>query len=760
MSGQPARRRRLPRTASATRKAAVCSIAVIAVATQAPAGAAFGQAGPLIEPVTDAELAATPNGDWLSFRGNLAAWGYSALDAVNVETVGQLDFAWAAPMEDGPNEATPLVRGGIVYLAQTGDVVHALDARTGDLLWEYRREHSYQDPEGVNPERRFGQALGRITRNVAIWQDGIFTTTMDGFVVRLDANTGTQVWETRVGDSNVAHSSGPIIADGKVISGRACNMSVAGGCYLTAHDAQDGRELWRFHTIPRPGEPGDETWGGLPLERRFHVGVWHVGSYDPGLGLVYWGTSVPAPSPEVLRGSGAGSLLYSNSTVALSADTGELAWYFQHLPRDNWDLDHPFERILVDLEMEPDEEAAWAVNPDLERGDRRRVMTGFPGKTAILWTLDRETGEFLWARETVYQNVITHIDPHTGAVTVNEEIIPRARDEEYGVVCPSAAGGKDWPTAAWSPHTEAVYAPLQDVCMSPIITGDGEGPPQGYGINFRMRLAPNKTTVGRLDAVSARTGESMWRFEEPAGMMSVLTTGGGLVFAGNTNRRFRAFDAATGAVLWETVLGGPVTGFPVSFSAGGEQYVAVAAGGGDLLSGLFNSFNQLKARGGANMLYAFKLSDTAGRAAFEQQAATAQPGAAVDAAEAETPPLVMIDAPLLGQDAPCASFDAAQAERGADLYRAQCAECHGATLGGGAQGAALAGRSFVNYWQDRAASGLYRTIRETMPQGREGTLGPAASADLFAFLLAENGAEASGALDADGLDGERTCFRP
>ena len=726
----------------------------------AAAGAVLGQSGPLIEPVTDAELTATPNGDWLSFRGNLSAWAYSALDAVNTETVGQLDYAWAAPMEDGPNEATPLVRGGIVYLPQTGDVVHALDARSGDLIWEYRREHNYLDPEGADPERRFGQGLGRITRNIAIWQDGLFVATMDAFIIRLDANTGELVWETRVGDSRMAHSSGPIIANGKVISGRSCSMSVDGGCFLAAHDAVDGRELWRFYTIPRPGEPGDETWGGLPLERRYHVGAWHVGSYDPELDLIYWGTSVPAPSPEVLRGSGTGSLLYSNSTLALRPDTGELAWYFQHLPRDNWDLDHPFERILVDLEMEPDEEAAWSINPALKRGERRRVMTGFPGKTAILWTLDRETGEFLWARETVFQNVITHIDPDTGAVTVNEEVIPKARDEEYGVVCPAASGGKDWPTAAYSPLTEAIYAPLyaplQDVCMSPIITGTGVGPPQGYGINFRMQLAPGKTTVGRLDAVSARTGESLWRFEEPAGMMSVMTTGGGLVFAGNTNRRFRAWDARTGEVLWETVLGGPVTGFPVSFAVDGEQYVAVAAGGSDLLSGLFNRLSNLTVRSGSNMLYAFKLSDTAGRAPVAQPVV-----ADAGAAAAEPPPMIMIDAPLLETSEPCATFAADQAERGAALYQEHCTECHGPSMRGGAQGAALAGRSFTSYWQNRAASGLYRTIRETMPQGREGTIGPRASADLVAFILRENGAEPTGdfGTDVEALDGQRTCFR-
>ena len=214
-----------------------------------------------------------------------------------------------------------------------------------------------------------------------------------------------------------------------------------------------------------------------------HVGAWHVGSYDPDLRLIHWGTSVPAPSPEVLRGTVGGAVLYSNSTLALRPENGELAWYFQHLPRDNWDLDHPFERILVDLEVEPDEEATWSVNPALEPGERRRVMTGFPGKTGILWTLDRETGEFLWARESVYQNVIAGIDPETGAVTVNEEVIPRTVDDEYGIVCPGATGGKDWPAGSYSPETGALYVPLQNLCMSPVMTTTDPGPEDGYAIS-------------------------------------------------------------------------------------------------------------------------------------------------------------------------------------------------------------------------------------------------------------------------------------
>ena len=312
------------------------------------------------EPVSDAELAATSAEDWLSFRGNQASWGYSALDQIDRSNVDRLAFAWSATMATGPNEPSPLVRDGVLYLPNSGDLFQALDARTGDLLWEYQR----QWPEEVRSKRNMA-SLGRpINRSVAIHGDGLYATTGDAYVIRLNAHTGELEWETKIGDpTQLTHTSGPLIADGRVISGRTCDTSFPGGCFITAHDADDGSELWRFYVIARPGEPGGDTWGGLPLEKRIQVGAWFVGSYDPKLDLIYWGTSVPAPSPEVLRGTGKGAMLYSNSTLALHPDSGELEWYFQHLPRDNWDLDHPYERMLVDLEVEPRPERGLGSEP-------------------------------------------------------------------------------------------------------------------------------------------------------------------------------------------------------------------------------------------------------------------------------------------------------------------------------------------------------------------------------------------------------------
>ena len=250
-----------------------------------------------------------------------------------------------------------------------------------------------------------------------------------------------------------------------MVSGRSC--SARGGpevCYLAAHDPDTGEQLWRTRTIPRPGEPGDETWGGLADEKRWHVGSWaNVPSYDPELNLIYWGTSVAAPSLEVLRGTAGHDVLYSNSTLATDPDTGKIVWYYQHLPRDNWDLDHVFERYLVDVEVAPDpSEVAW-INPALTPGERRRVVTGIPGKTGVVYTLDRETGEFLWARETLHQNVITGIDGATGKVSVNEELIVGAvrRDPRMSFTgrWQELGGGDLQP-----PHRRDVPAAAEHVC--------------------------------------------------------------------------------------------------------------------------------------------------------------------------------------------------------------------------------------------------------------------------------------------------------
>jgi alcohol dehydrogenase (cytochrome c) len=334
--------------------------------------------------------------------------------------------------------------------------------------------------------------------------------------------------------------------------------------------------LWRTRTIPRPGEPGNETWGNVPMEQRWHVGTWMVPSYDPELNLIYIGTSVTIPAPKFTLGGNDLQHLYHNSTLALNADTGKIVWYYQHLV-DHWDLDHPFERMVVDTAVAPNaRDVAW-INPKVKPGEKRKVLTGIPGKTGVVYTLDRQTGEFLWARPTVMQNVIAKIDGATGAVTVNESMLFTGINQER-VVCPGSSGGKNWPAGAYSPLTNTMYFPLQNMCMTATTTTDTRDPSKVYGLNMRQQLPPGTDKVGTVWAISAETGQTVWKHEERAGALSLMATGGGLVFGGDANGRFRAFDDKSGRVLWETNLGSPVSGFPVTFAVDGKQYVAVTTG--------------------------------------------------------------------------------------------------------------------------------------------------------------------------------------
>ncbi|MEO0463372.1 MAG: PQQ-binding-like beta-propeller repeat protein [Pseudomonadota bacterium] len=546
--------------------------------------------------VTDEMLLNPPEESWLMFRGNYASWGYSPLAQINTENVDTLQLGWSIAMEDGPNQATPLVHEGVLYLPHPDDVVTAHDATNGDLLWEYRRE---------NDVPYWGS--GHINRNIAIAGDKIFMSAHDAAIVALDKNTGELVWESSVGDpAATTHSSGPIVAGGRVFSGRLCDYSTPVGCFVAAHDAQTGQELWRTHVIPKPGEPGDESWDGLPYEDRTHASVWMVGSYDAELDLLYWGTSGPAPSPEVLRQPGKGDLLYTNSTLALDPATGEIVWYFQHLPRDNWDTDHTYERILVDAEVRPDPDETWVQNPGLPNGTQR-LMTGIPGKTGTVWTLNRETGEFYWAKQTLEQNVIEAIDPATGRVTISEDAIPKQEEGAPVRVCPSLAGGRDWMAGSYSPLTKSMYMPMNNICMDMVASRDDPR----YGIKPRLMVTPGEERLGRIDAINVETGRTDWRFDQQAGPMSVLATGGGLLFGGDTSRRFRAFDQESGEVLYETTLPGPVTGFPISYAVDGVQYVAVAAGGGKggLVVWQFLSGDRSARLGGnANGLFVFRVA--------------------------------------------------------------------------------------------------------------------------------------------------------
>ncbi|MDA1093866.1 MAG: PQQ-binding-like beta-propeller repeat protein [Acidobacteria bacterium] len=528
----------------------------------------------LVTPVTDSELQNPAPGDWLMWRRTLDSWGYSPLDQITPENVGTIRMVWTRGLTEGLQQGTPLARDGVLYMPNPRDVVQALDATTGDLLWEHRRDR----PDDLADHLSRSQMDAN--RNLAIYGDTIIDTSIDGHVFALDAATGELRWDTEILDHRthpVTQTSGPIIANGKVISGRSC-MPTGGpdACIIAAHDAVTGKELWRRRLIPGPGEPGDETWGAVPFEERRHVGSWMVPSFDPESNLVLVGTSVTSPAPKFRLGGVENKHLYHNSTLALDADTGEIVWYYQHL-NDHWDLDHPFERLIVDTVVRPNPAAVEWINPRLQPGETRRVMTGIPGKTGIVFTLDLATGEFLWATPTVIQNVISDIDGATGAVTENSEVVFTGPGQQV-LTCPHASGGKDWEAGAYSPQTNVMYFPLRNTCSRMRATNAEIGPNALYAIDWRREIAPGTENVGTIRAISVETGETKWVYEQRAATMSLLATGGGLLFGGDTNGRFRAFDQETGAVLWEINLGSGVTGFPVTYSVDGTQYVAVSTG--------------------------------------------------------------------------------------------------------------------------------------------------------------------------------------
>ena len=578
-------------------------IAVLAVACAVGRLAVYAQSTSSFIPVTDAMLQDPRPDDWLMWRRTLDGWGYSPLDQIDRGNVSDLRLIWSRALNTpGRQQGTPLVYNGVMYMPNPSDVIQAINAVTGDLIWEYRRSL----PDDVCEFMMAGVCT--TNRNLAIYDNLIIDTSVDDYVFALDAQTGDLVWETEILDYKVNpanQSSGPIIANGKVISGRSC-MPQGGpeACVITAHDARTGEELWRRRTIPAPGEPGDETWGDVPYEERKHVGTWMPPSYDPQLNLIYIGTSVTSPAPKFMLGGSENAHLYHNSTLALDADSGAIVWHYQHL-NDSWDLDHPFERLLVDTAVRPNPASVSWINPRLQPGEERRVITGIPGKTGVVYTLDRATGEFLWATPTVAQNVISHIDGATGVVSENSEVVFSSVGQEV-LACPSAMGGKDWEAGAYSPRTNTMYMPLRNACARMVALDDGGS--SLYSLSMRFQLAPGTDQLGAVRAISAATGETTWNYEQRAATMSLAATGGGLVFGGDINGRFRALDDETGDVLWEINLGSSVSGFPITYAVDGRQYVVASTGTGGNATRFSVMTPELRPSSGSN-IFVFALPD-------------------------------------------------------------------------------------------------------------------------------------------------------
>jgi alcohol dehydrogenase (cytochrome c) len=548
------------------------------------------------KPVTQEMLLDPSPNDWLMYSRTYDAQRFSPLTQINVQNVAQLRLAWELGMGTGETETIPLVHDGVMYVVAPGAIVQALNATNGDLLWEYKRKVSANIA-----------SMAR-SKNLAIYQDLILYTAPDSYVVGLDARTGEQRWQTKTDERG--HTSGPIVINGKVISGGAC-AGKRENCYIAAHDAMTGKELWRFYTTPGPGEPGDESWGGAALDKRM-ASTWGLpGTYDPARNLTYWGVANPMPDQRMLRHDGnpeavsrsAPSDLYSNSTVALDPSTGKLAWYYQHLPGDDWDSDYTHERTLLRTRFNPDPKFVKWINPDVRRGEPRDV-TVTVGEAGGIFELDRGTGQFLWATPFPFDDpsfVISGIDPKTGKTSINWDIVFKQPGEHH-VICYWNTRSY-WPTA-YSPMNNSLYVSYIDNCRDLTIAGPaGRG---GWHVVPRPGSDPNALTG--LAKINLETGETLhFDIGRAPGNGAMLATAGDLVFHGDMSRRFRAFDANTGKMLWEVILGGNVSVSTITYAVEGKQYLCVLTGDNLKVPELAAEVPELKTPRGHNAIYVFSL---------------------------------------------------------------------------------------------------------------------------------------------------------
>jgi alcohol dehydrogenase (cytochrome c) len=550
----------------------VCATAIVVAAGMATAAAqqtiapasATPVPGPMPDilerytPVTAERLKKPEDGNWLHFRRTYDGWGYSPLAQINADNVERLQPVWSyATGQVEGHQAPPIVNNGVMFVATPGNQVIALEAKTGNLLWRYKRPF----PEDMTP-------LHPTSRGVALYGDKVYFAAAEAVLVALNAKTGKEMWTSKVDDYKVGHyiSMAPLTVDGKVMVGSSGGeLGIRG--FLAAFDSETGKELWKTYTVPAPGEPGSETWPtGGEHYKRGGASIWITGTYDPETELTFWGTGNAAPWFGDQR---PGDNLYTSSVVAFDVATGDMKGHFQYHPNDSWDWDEVSPPLLLD----------YRYNGRQVKGLVNVSRSGY------LWQLERTAGKinFVTGQPYVRQNVFKSLDPNTGRPDIDETKKPgTGKTAEF---CPSLWGGKDWPPAAFSPQTRMLYIPANENLCTELT---GETPKYVPGERYMgvasnvLKIVAGADHVGELQAWDIDSGKKVWTTKLPSfNWGPVLATGGGVLFAGGTNdRMFRAFDAKTGNILWEFPTISGVAAVPVSFQVDGTQYIAVQSGWG------------------------------------------------------------------------------------------------------------------------------------------------------------------------------------